>query len=815
MKVDGSLKSLLQGVSQQPPRDRLPGQCTLQDNMSADPIRGLTRRPASDLVNKLLTTADMRGWYEFDTEDGNSFISAFYENNVKVWDLNGVEKTVTVDTDARAYIATPGELRFNTMEKETFVVNRAKTVTMTALERLYFNRPANNQAFIIQVLGGAYGKRYTMRYNGTFAGAYTVPDGSLSTMIKSTRTSWIAQRLAEALSTAAPDNVGIDGTGSLLESPGLFAAAPWSVTRREDIIVVYNSTTGAQSTLTVNDDAGSLNFKSCGTTVPRVEDLPRYAPHNYVLRVAEKTDPETDIWFRFIVEGYEDDWTTTNSLTRFGQQGYWQETVAPLTKIELDASTMPHKLIHDPVTGTFRFQREAWAFREVGTTTSNPDPSFVGSQIKDVGTFQGRLVLLAGPNVIMSRTNKNENFWFQSVSAQADSDPIDVRSKVEASSMQAVIQHNRDLVIFSSKGQFIIFGRTSLTPANAALVLTSSFEAELNAKPVGAGRNVFFATNFGSYSGVREFFVESGTDINDSREVTQHVKRYIQGTATRLAASSNYNTLIVSTDKDRREQYWYQYIWNDNEKVQSAHSKLIFSHPVHHTFFIEETIYTVQRDANDYYLHRMSLDVQDSLGVGYHIHLDNQFDVLEVNTQFVLPYPYLKDLPLVVVQSTDCPTPGLIVPIQSIVFDPGFGWVVTLKKNMLGGDVIVGSAYNSAYVPTMPMVKDTDQVKVGTGFLTLSKFRVALYQTGFIRGQMRSKYGNGVEISFNGRYVGDVDNLVGVQPLSDSTFILPFGQKADNGDIILWTDSHLPMTMLDIEWDGQYNKRGKRITTGA
>jgi NCAIR mutase (PurE)-related protein len=792
-KVDGSVKSLLQGVSQQPPRDRLPGQATLQENMSSDPITGLTRRPATDLVNKLLTSADIRGWHDFDTKDGNRFIAAFYSNTVKVYDLNGTEKTVTVDSNAQAYISLAGDLRFNTIENDTYVVNRSKTVSMLTAQRVYYNN-TNRQVFIIQVLGGQYGRLYNVKINGTEYASFQVANGSTATDIEQTRTKYIANQLYSDLSTAL--------------------SASWSVTLKDDIIVISTVST-ADFTITVNDDYGNTNIKACGITVARTEDLPRMAPHNYVVRVAEKTDPETDLWFRFIVEGYEDDWTLTNSLTRFGQEGYWQETVAPLTDISLDAASMPHVLSYDAATGTFHFMRNIWADRAVGTTTSNPDPSFIGARITDVATFQGRLVFTSGPNVIMSRTDREEDFWFGSAAEQAESDPIDVRSKVEASTMQSIIQHNRDLVIFSNKGQFIVYGRTKITPANAALVLSSAFEAELRAKPVAAGRNVFFATNFGSYTGIREFYVESGTDINDSRAITQHVKKYIEGRVTKLISSSNYDTLLVQTDADEGVVYWYQYIWNNEEKVQSSWSKLIFSGPVVYMFFDEETVYFITKNGDDYYLTRMSLDVQASLDVGYHVHLDNRFDVFEVSTGFVLPYQYLKDTTLVAVQATACPTPGLTVPISSIVNVPGTGWVATLGADMFGGDIVVGSAFTSKYVPTMPQVKDQDGVKVGTGNLVISKFKIALNKTGEIIGQLLSKFGNGPEIRFNGRIVGNINNVVGEQPLSDDTFTLPFGQKADLAEIQLSTSSHLPMTLLDIEWEGQYTKRGKRISTST
>lgn len=792
-KVDGSVKSLLQGVSQQPPRDRLPGQATLQENMSSDPITGLTRRPATDLVNKLLTSADIRGWHDFDTKDGNKFIAAFYGSTVKVFDLNGNERTVTIDSNATAYIGLAGDLRFNTIENETYVVNRSKTVAMTTATRTYFNRANGRQAFIIQVLGGQYGRNYTIKINGAQYAAYTVPDGSDKSHINNVRTKYIAEQLYSQLVANLPS---------------------WSIAIRDDIISMHIDNTN-DYTITVNDDYGNVNIKASGMTVARQEDLPRFAPHNFIVRVAEKTDPETDIWFRFIVEGNENNWdANSGAYSLFGQQGYWQEAVAPETPISFDAASMPHILAYSQSTGQFTFKRGTWADRQVGTEVSNPDPSFVGDRITDVGTFQGRLVFTAGPNVIMSRSNKEKDFWFGSASAQADSDPIDVRSKIEASTMQAIIQHNRDLVIFSNKGQFVIYGRTSLTPANAALVLSSAFEAELRAKPVGAGRNVFFATNFGAYTGIREFYVESGTDINDSRAVTQHVKRYIQGRVQKLSASSNYDTLLVQTTANRKVLYWYQYIWNDTEKVQSSWSTLTFPSEVVYTFFDEEIVYLIQKDGNDHYLTRMSLDVQPSEGLDYHIHLDNRFGVFEVSRQFVLPYPYLKDTNLVAVQGEACPNPGLTVPL-TIAEVAGVGQVVTLKSDMYGGDIVVGGKFMSRYQPTMPQVKDQDGVKVGTGNLVVSKFKAALSKTGEIIGQVLSKFGNGPPVRFNGRIVGDINNVVGKQPLSDDIFTLPFSQKADLAEIQFYTDSHLPMTILDIEWEGQYTKRGKRIQTGS
>lgn len=812
MKVDGSLKSLLQGVSQQPTRDRLPGQCTAQENMSSDPISGLTRRPPTDLVGSLGSSSDVRGWHNFETSDGRKFLAFFHDSVVDVFDLNAEQQAVTHASGSAAYIKLLGSMRFSTIEDETYVVNRTAVPTMTGAVPTYIGNGVGTG--IIQVLGGAYARKYSITLDGVDVAWYKTPDGSEAREIDYVRTTYLAEVLEWLLThpnTTPP--------ASFYKMSNSFGSNPfgnttnWEVKRFEDTIYIRKKD-GKAFTLGVNDDAGNKNLKCMTASVPGVEDLPRLAPHLYVARVAEKTDPDQDLWFKYIVEGQEAN--LVPSVTLFGKPGYWQECTAPGTKTTVDAATMPHVLEYDTDTMKFTFRKEAWGTRGVGTEVSNPDPSFIGTPIQDVGNFQGRLVFVAGSNVVMSRTNKNRDFFFGSVSAQSATDPIDVRSKVEASTMLAAVQHNRDLVVFSNKGQFVIFGRNVLTPENAALVLTSAFEAELRAKPVAAGRNVFFATNYGQYTGMREFFAEGGTEINDSRPISQHVKQYVVGKVRNLTASSNYDTLIVQTDQSGTDLYVYQYIWADNEKVQSSWSKWLLAHNIVHSFFDEELVYMIQQIGTEFYLLRMSLDVQDSTGIDYPAFLDQRFDVFDAYEAFTLPYDYMHLDDLVVVQCTNCPNPGLTVPIKSIVWSGSLkAYVVTLKKNMLGGDLLVGTRFKSRYVPTMPVVKDQDGVAIATGKLRLRALLASLNKTGHIAGQVKSRYGDGPVVQYNGRTVGSVDNIVGVQTLSNSTFTMPFRQNAQLAEVEFFTESHLPMTMLDIEWVGQYSKRGRRISTGG
>jgi hypothetical protein len=791
MKVDGSLKSLLQGVSQQPYKDRLTGQATLQENFISDPVSGLTRRPPTDLIGKLGSATTIKGWHNFKTRDGNRFIAWFHDSTAQVFDLNASEATVTIDSAALPYLAEAGKIRANTDEEDvTTFVNQSVVPAMLTDTISYFNN-SPVYASVIQVLGGAYGRTYSISIDGVVKGSFATPDGSVATHSAQVDTKYIATELMTSLATTM--------TG-------------YTLVREEDVILIYRS--GAEFKATASDGYGNINIKCMNDTVPETADLPRIAPHLYVVRVAEKTDPEKDLWFKFVVDNAS--YGTTPNVAGFGLAGYWQETVAPNVHYKFDLDTMPHILDYDAGTGDFSLSQGTWASRGVGTYVSNPNPSFIGTPIKDVSSFQGRSVLVAGSNVCMSRTNKPFDHWFGSASALADTDPIDINSTVESSSLISAVQHNRDLVVFSNEAQFVVFGRTKATPANASLVLTTRFESETGAHPVGAGKNVFFAANYGSYTAMREFFAEGNTDINDSRPITQHVKKYITGKAVHLSTSSNYDMLMVHTDTGQTRVYIYQYIWSDTEKVQSAWHSWISEHPIVYSFFDEDRVYFVQKVGTDYYLLRMPLDVQIQDGVPYPVHLDQRFDVAGANTAFLLPYDYLHDAELVVVQGTGCPTPGLLAPIKTVAWDAGnSAYRVTLKRDMEGGDLVCGTRYMSKYVPTMPTVKDKDNVSVGTGNLRLRMFLVTLVNSGEITGRAISQYGNSEEVRFNGRLVGDIDNIVGEQPLTNEQFVMPFRLDAEEAEVEFYTNSHLPLTMSIIEWIGQYSKRGRRIENGG
>lgn len=798
MKVDGSLKSLIQGVSQQPPRTRLPGQCSLQENFSSNPVDGLTRRPPLEWIADLFSETDAVQFYHL-KQGTDNFIVCVTEDVIRVFTLMGVEKTVTEIEDGFDYLD-GGSLAFTTLEENTFIANTTVECEMeTDLPTFIDYGP------IVYIRGGNYGTTYTITVNWKDAGV-----GGTARTITATHTTHatdITTIQTKAIATALKTALDAITTNSFNTTFDVF--------RVEDVLYIqWKPATGRTSHFTAiaSDTAGNNNCVACNNDIKTVGQLPRFAPHGYFVAVTgDGSEAEDDYYLEFSVT--PDDQGVTPAIgVGFGKAGIWIETVKNKIPYLLNWATMPHVLKYNKDAGTFTFGPGHYADRVVGDTESNPDPSFIGRTVNDLSYFQGRLVMLAGPAVIMSRTDKPFDFFNETALKQNDTDPIDVQSTaVNVTQMLKVIPNNRDLIIFADNAQFIILGRNSITPANSSLVLTTNFEANLDARPVPAGKNIFFAINYGTYTGIREFFTADNVDVNDSRPITQHVLKYIEGGVKLMASTSNFDTLIVQADA-LKTLYIYEYILVDGRKVQSSWSKWLLPNDVYYFFFVESVIYVVSKIGTGYILEKMDLNTQFDTELDYQVKLDRKVFIPNVDTEVTDAIPHIDDLDAVVfVQGEGCPYPGMRAIVDE--YDEGTN-TVTFTTDMEGGTVIAGIRYLSRYKPTMPFVKDQDSVKVGTGRLIISKFFVNVRETGYMMAKILSKFRPDKIIEFTGRITGNPNSVVGTPAIVDASYTVPFRDNSDNGEIELYTDAHTPLTVMDIEWLGQYTKRGQRISQG-
>src|SRR5690606_4960173 len=155
---------------------------------------------------------------------------------------------------------------------------------------------------------------------------------------------------------------------------------------------------------------------------------------------------------------------------------------------------------------------------------SNPFPSFVDRKINDVFFHRNRLGFISDENIVFSKAGDYFNFFRGTATATLDDDPIDVGvSHVKVSILRHAIPFNETLLLFSDQTQFQLGSAEILTPDTISVNQTTEFECSLRAKPVGVSRFVYFAVNRGTFTGIREYYVEGATEAEDAAEITGHV----------------------------------------------------------------------------------------------------------------------------------------------------------------------------------------------------------------------------------------------------------------------------------------------------
>ena len=795
--VDGSIRSLIQGVSQQPARTRLLGQCTLQENFRSNPVEGLQRRPPTEYIGDLFTDAFDQQWYDVELK-GRRFIIGAGVGGIRAYNTDGEEYDILEVDDATDYLD-GGKLHFATIEDTTYIVNTEKVVAMDAATKSY-----NEDSSIVYILGGNYSKPFkvivnvtdkTSNVTTTTTVTHTTPDGSNAAHVAQIATDFIADAIYDLLVAAAPSNVSFE----------LF----------KDHIRIKNTSPSTKA-LNVQSSDGAYDslMKTVNQTVTSATLVPRYAPHGMMVTVQTGSNADSPLLYLEFRVTPKTDTETLTTGSHFGRDGIWYESVAPGIPYLMDVTTMPHVLTYDDVAEEFTFSPGEWKGRQVGDEDSNSDPSFIGSTINWLAYFQGRLVMLTGISTVMSRTNDPLDYFFRSAVSKVNDDPIDIRSTAKnVSALLVAIPFNRDLIIFASNNaQFIIFGRTALTSENASLVLTTTFESELQAPPVPAGRNIFFGINYGEFTGIREFFTEGTEDINDARPITDHVLKYMPGKVHKLATTSNFNTLLVQTDSSDTNMYPYEYIWSGDSKLQSSWSTWITPNSLEHFFFVESVIYMVAKIGDNYSLEKIDLDQQYDAELNYQVHLDRKVFLTATGDTITLPYEDAPDIDdMVFIQGADCPTPGLRATVED--YDAGTG-LVTFTKDYDGAEIIAGQRYLSRYRPTMPFIKDADGVKIGTARLIISKFLLNYRDSGDFYCDIISRFRDTDTVYFSGRIADDPSTQVGVAPIQSGSFVMPFRENADLAELEIYSQSELPLTLMDIEYLGQYTKKGNRITQG-
>ncbi|KKL27830.1 hypothetical protein LCGC14_2381230, partial [marine sediment metagenome] len=336
--------------------------------------------------------------------------------------------------------------------------------------------------------------------------------------------------------------------------------------------------------------------------------------------------------------------------------GVWQETHARNLSVTLDEETMPHALVRE-TDGDFHLRHFGWVPRLFGDAMSNKNPSFVGKKIRDVGYYKNRLTFAAGENIIFSGAGDYGNFYRNTVTQLLDSDVVDIAvSSQKVSTINYILPAENGMMFFSDQTQFVLNIDELLTPSTGSIDVATTYEMNPNVKPIAVGADVYYVTETGDFSRVREYGLSIGDEIaTDATDITAHVPRYLPKGLRRLAGSSNEDIMLAissETGFDNRV-YVYKFFYANGQKVQSAWSYWKFADDdiILDVSILNNVIYFIIERADGVFLETMNVQSTDfPLALTYDLLLDRRYNFAggdksfdSTDTTFTLPYTLTED----------------------------------------------------------------------------------------------------------------------------------------------------------------------------
>ena len=629
--ISRAIPTLLRGISQSSDALKQADHADIQDNADSNPVLGLTKRSGTQFLAGISNSTLGNVHIQTINRDANEqYVAIFSNGNVKVYELDGTEKTVN-KPDGTSYLNTSnprGVMKTVTIADFTFVVNTSVTTAMDST----LSNSANNITQAIIFINQATSKTtYSVTVDGVTVTDDTTGNDPLST------------------TTVASDLEG--GLSSNLSG--------FTIARNGPVIHVKKND-GSNFSIDGSDSQGNTKMTIIKDSVQQFTDLPNVSPNGYVVEIVGDEGTGFDNYYvKF----------TTNNGNAF-EEGQWSETVEAGIPFKFNYDTMPHVLIRQ-ADGNFRFARvdgdsygtslqnsatftsttgnntvtitrtnhgfvtgqlinvessnltngqftitkvdnntftyesasnegshtnvactvglgftlPQWAERIAGDLVSAPDPSFIGQKINNVFFFRNRLGFLAGDNVILSTVSEFFNFFPETVISVLDTEPIDVSaSHTKVAILKHAITMGEKLILFSDQTQFVLSSSAdNLTPSTANVLVQTEFESNTTAQPVSSGSSIYFLTKKGAFGGIREYIISGSQQIQDAANTTIHVPKLIPSGIFKMAASNNQDILVLLGTENSNKLYvnrwlygegfskalnaWFTYTFNSNRSI--------------------------------------------------------------------------------------------------------------------------------------------------------------------------------------------------------------------------------------------------------
>ena len=838
-----TVPNLISGVSQQADALRFASQA--EDSVNAYPslVEGLIKRPASQHIAKLINSSAGDVSVHTINRDATEQYTAVFTTDagapVKVFDMNGVAKTVYLASGASSYLpASPSaSLKCLTVADYTLVLNKNKTVELDAAvgtagypEALVFVKQGGyNNYYVIEITHSGTTNKYTIHTGNGIKSGSTAIDAVAKkndTVVTTyTDTTWPREEHANTLTIAKSMTAFLEAQDASL------------VAEQIGSTIYIKRTSNQPFAINVSDSLSGGGLKLTNDSVQSFSDLPVYAEHGYTTRITGEPESEGDEY-----------WVKFDASNNANGEGVWVETVGygdnkAGLKYRYTASTLPHALVRLPsgaflftplngataTYGAVTYTAPKWGERTAGDDYTNPSASFTGRKLSDMLFYKNRLAFLSDENIIFSEASEFFNFWRTTVTQLLDADPIDVAtSSTKVSVLFAGIPFFDRLLLFSNQTQFTLQSADNLTPKTVSIQNTTSFECSPSSIPVSVGKNVYFAFTKNNYSGIQEYFISPDTTILDCTDISASIPSFIAGTVSKLAGSDNEQVLAILSSGLPNGFYLYKYLFNGNEKLQSAWCRMELdpSCTIKNIDFINNTLYlTIQRGTEGLFLEKIELQAyKNDANSPYSVLLDRKISDATAGvsrayssgtgkTTITLPYLISSTNASVVTRAVGNYIGGTIVDVDSVSTN-----TVVVTGDYTAIPIWIGERYSMTHTMGRVVLRASTQ-KGGTAVVSSGKLylkRASLQYNNSRSFTVKVVHENETnpdtyEYVFNSQIVGTPTATIGQNNILDGVFKFPILSKNDRVIIQLTNDTPHPCALLSMDIEAQYVTRSQRL----
>ena len=683
--------------------------------------------------------------------------------------------------------ATADDIEILTINDYTFVLNKNKTTAMKTTT----SAAQANEAFVV-IKQIAYNADYKVTID-THENTHSTPDSVSGATLDS-------GSIAVALATAINADTDLSYITATAIGSGVYISSTQAFTI---------NTAGSSS------DEGIYAFQDKINIASR---LPNQCENGYIVRVTN-----TDV---VAVDDVYVGFQTTNSAAR--GPGVWEETIGPGLKFEIDETTMPHQLVRQ-ANGVFKYEPVNWTDRLVGDNDTNPIPSFIGKKINNLFFFRNRLGMLSNEAVIMSRAGDYFNFFANSSQAIAADDPIDIQAtSIRPVTLNYTLATSVGLLVFGPNEQFLLSTDADvLSPSTAKINTTSAFECDDKIDAVSVGTAQAFISKSNLYSKLFMMLNVQRDSAASIDEATANVPEYVPSDIDTMVSSPAMS--ITSLGKSGSNTiYQHRFFVQGENRVQSWY-KWKLTGDLRLQFFDKSTFYAVTSSGTNVYL--TSYDLTQASESGFLTlptgeKTDVCLDMFNINpyrtysdstkkTTVNLPFDHItgKKLAVVVIGTYIGDTSAASSEAEGTVsyFEDSdiTNDTVELNGDFRGRDLIIGYVYDmDVQLPVFYTTQREGQSAIAdvTASLILHRIKVSTGLSGPIKYKVaitgKDTWNEVINVTMPYTYVLNNVNLS-----ASATHDVPIYQRNENLKINIIGDTPFPISLLNIVWEGNYNRR--------